>query len=200
MKRRLRSFLPASLLPALFLLGAFLLGSGVCFAQEKGGESSEPAAVWKVLNFAILAAGLGYLAAKYLPPFFQTRSSSIQKEITDAQKLKRDSEQRAEAIMKRVSSLAADIEAFRVQSRAEMEREGERIREQAAAHIRKLKEQAQGEIESAGKTARRELRVYAADLALDLAGQRIRARLDVATEAGLVDRFVGDLKRQESSN
>jgi F0F1-type ATP synthase membrane subunit b/b' len=67
-------------------------------------------------------------------------------------------------------------------------------------HIQKLNTQAQSEIESAGKTARRELRAYAADLALDLAGQRIRTRLDAGTEAGLVDRFVGDLQRQESKN
>ena len=116
------------------LIPLFLLACTVCFAQEKSGESSEPAAVWKVVNFAILAAGLGYLLVKNLPPFFSARSSSIQKEITDAQKLKQESEQRSAAIMKRVSNLAADIEAFRVQSRAEMEREGERIREEAAAH------------------------------------------------------------------
>ncbi len=182
------------------LLPLFLLACAVGFAQEKGGESSEPAVVWKVVNFAILAAGLGYLLVKYLPPFFSSRTSSIQKEITDAQTLKQESEQRSAAILKRVSSLAADIEAFRVQSRAEMEREGERIREEAAAHIRKLNAQAQTEIESAGKTARRELRVYAADLALDLAGQRIHSRLNADIEAGLVDRFVGDLKGQESKN
>jgi F-type H+-transporting ATPase subunit b len=183
------------------LLAALLLfGSLACFAQEKGGESGEPGAVWKTLNFAILAVGLGYLMWKNLPPFFNARTSSIQKEITDAQKLKRESEERAEAIVRRVSSLAADIEAFRVQSRAEMEREGERIREQAAAHIGKLNAQAQSEIESTGKAVRRDLRTYAAELALDLAGQRIRARLDAPTEASLVDRFVGDLKRQESQN
>ena len=189
------------------LIPLFLLACTVGFAQETGasevrkpGESSEPSAIWKVANFAILAAGLGYLLAKNLPPFFSARTSSIQKEITDAQKLKQESEQRSAAILKRVSSLAADIEAFRVQSRAEMEREGERIREEAAEHIRKLNAQAQTEIESAGKTARRELRVYAADLALDLAGQRIHSRLNADIEAGLVDRFVGDLERQESKN
>ena len=189
------------------LIPLYLLACAVCLAQETGAlqpkesaGSGDALAVWRFANFAILAVGLGYLLVKNLPPFFNSRTSTIQKEITDAQKLKRDSEERAEAIMKRVSSLAADIEAFRVQSRSEMEREGERIREQAAAHIAKLNEQAQSEIESAGKAARRELRIYAAQLSLDLAGQRIRARLDAATEAGLVDRFVGDLKRRESSN
>lgn len=184
----------------LLLLGAFLLNSTVCFAQAKAGESGDAQAAWKWANFAILAAGIGYLLAKNLPSFFSSRTSAIQKEIAEAHKLKQESEQHAAAILRRVSSLAANIEAFRVQSRAEMEREGERIREQAAAQIRKLNHQAQTEIESAGKTARRELRAYAADLALDLAGQRIRARLDAHTEAILVDRFVGDLKRQESKN
>ena len=182
------------------LVPLFLLACTVCFAQEKGGESGDALGMWRWVNFAILAAGIGYLLAKNLPTFFSSRTSAIQKEIAEAQRLKQESEQRSAAILRRVSSLSADIEAFRVQSRAEMEREGQRIREEAAAHIRKLNDQAQMEIESAGKTARRELRAYAADLALDLAAQRIRARLDVGTEAGLVDRFVGDLKRQESKN
>jgi len=182
------------------LLPLFLLASTVCFAQEKSTEKGDALAVWRWANFAILAVGLGYLMGKNLPPFFTSRTSSIQKEITEAQKLKQESEQRAAEILKRVSNLAADIEAFRVQSRAEMEREGERIRQEAAAHIGKLNDQAKIEIESAGKTARRELRAYAADLALDLAGQRIHARLNADVDAGLVDRFVGDLKRQESQN
>jgi F-type H+-transporting ATPase subunit b len=182
------------------LLWLFLLACTVCFAQEKGGESGDTLEMWRWVNFAILAAGIGYLLVKNLPPFFGSRTSSIQKEIAEARKFKQESEQRSAEILKRVSSLGTDIEAFRVQSRAEMEREGERIREEAAAHIRKLNDQATTEIESAGKAARRELRAYAADLALDLAAQRIRTRLDPATEAGLVDRFVGDLKRQESKN
>jgi len=182
------------------LIPLFLLACTVCLAQEKSGESGDALAVWKWANFLILAVGLGYLLVKHLPPFFVSRTSSIQEEITESQKLKQESEQRSAAIMKRVSALAADIEAFRVQSRAEMEREGRRIREEAATHIQKLNAQAQVEIESAGKAVRRELRAYAADLALDLAGQRIRTRLDEGTEAGLVDRFVGDLKHQESKN
>jgi F-type H+-transporting ATPase subunit b len=156
--------------------------------------------MWRWINFGILAVGFGYLLLKNLPPFFTERSATIKKEISEAQKLKQESEQRAAAILKQVSSLGADIEAFRKQSQAEMEREGQRISEETATHIRKLNEQAQAEIESAGKTARRELRAYAADLALDLAGQRIRTRLDAGTEAALVDRFVGDLQGQESKN
>jgi F-type H+-transporting ATPase subunit b len=178
----------------------FLLASAVSFAQEAGGKSDEGLEMWRWINFSILAAGILYLLVKHLPSFFRDRTATIQKEIAEAQKLKQESEQRTAAILKRVSALGADIEAFRVQSLAEMEREGERIRADAAAHIVKLKDHAQSEIESAGKTASRELRAYAANLALDLAGQRIQGRLNASIEADIVDRFVSDLKNQGSKN
>ena len=44
-----------------------------------------------------------------------------------------------------------------------------------AAQIKKVEEQAAGEIEAAGKTARRELKEYAAELAIGLAEERVRA-------------------------
>ncbi len=155
---------------------------------------------WKVVNFVILAIGLGYLMAKTLPGFFHSRTSSIQEGIAEAQKVKADAERRAAEVDRRVSALGADIENFRKQSRAEMEKEGERIRQETAATIQKLEQQAQVEIESAAKTARRELKAYAANLALDMAEQRVRTRLDAGTENGLVENFVIDLKRQESQN
>ncbi len=183
------------------LLACFAFTAAACFGQaESAPEAGDPLLLWRWMNFALLAAGILYLLAKTLPLFFRTRTSTIQKEIAEAQKEKQASDQRAAEIERKVSGLAADIEAFRLQSKAEMAREGERIREETAVHIRKISDQAQVEIESAGKAARRDVRVYAADLALDLAAQRIRARLDAGNEAALVENFIGDLKQQESKN
>jgi F-type H+-transporting ATPase subunit b len=187
-----------------------VLAAGASVAQEpakvesKGHEESapvgDPLIAWKWANFAILALGLGYLMSKNLPTFFNTRTASIQKGIAEAQQVKRDAEQRAAATDARVSALGADIEKFRTEASAQMQREGERIQQETERQIAKLKDQAAQEIESAGKVARRELKTYAAQLALELAEQRIRGRLDPTTEAGLIDRFVGDLKRQGSRN
>ncbi len=182
------------------LILLFVITGATLAAQEQAGGSAEPSMTWKVVNFAILAIGIGYLMAKTLPGFFHSRTSSIQEGIAEAQKVKADAERRAAEVDKRVSALGADIEKFRVQSRAEMEKEGERIRQETAATIQKLEQQAQVEIESAGKTARRELKAYAANLALDLAEQRVRTRLDAGSENALVENFVLDLKRQESQN
>ncbi len=78
-----------------------------------------------------------------------------------------------------------------------MEQESARIRGETGKQIEKLQQQGEQEIEAAGKTARLELKAYTAELALQLAEQLVRARLDAATEAGLVEDFIHDLKGQE---
>ena len=167
---------------------------------EKAGaaEKTEPGIAWKWANFAILAVGLGYLARKHLPPFFRSRTAEIQQGITEAQKVKRDAEARAIQVEARIQKLGEEIEQFRTQSREEMRQEGERIRQETAKQLSHLEQQAQQEIEAVGKAARRELKIYAARLALDLAEQRVRTRLNAGTETMLADGFIQDLQRQDS--
>ncbi len=188
----------------LLLATMLLFGAVAIHAQEKE-KAEEPLPreemlVWKWANFVILAAGAGYLLGKHLPAFFKSRSADIQKDITEAQATKQAAEKRAAEMDARLSTLGADIEKFRTQSKIEMEQEGQRIRQETAHQIEKLQRQAEQEIESAGNLATRELREYAAKLALDLAEQRIRTRLDAGTEAGLVDDFTKDLQQQGSKN
>jgi F-type H+-transporting ATPase subunit b len=186
----------------ILLAMMLLFGAGSIYAQEKAEEplTKDEMIVWKWANFAILAAGAGYLFAKHLPVFFKSRTTDIQKDITEAQLTKQTAEKRAAEMEARLNSLGADIQKFRAQSKTEMEHEAGRIRQETAQQIAKLQKQAEQEIESAGNLASRELRSYAAQLALDLAEQRIRTRLDVSTEAGLVDDFTKDLQQQGSKN
>jgi len=170
-----------------------LLSAVGASAQERPEQESD---LWKWTNFGILFLGLGYLAAKNLPAFFRSRTTEIQKGISEAQKIKREAEARASEMDARLASLGAEIERFRTSGHAEMEQEGARIREETARHVEKLQRQGEQEIETVGKLARRELKGYAAKLALDLAEQRIRTRLDAAAENGLVEDFVKDLGSQ----
>jgi F-type H+-transporting ATPase subunit b len=185
-----------------FVLILLLLCVAFAGAQETAETktNNEPGMVWKWANFAILAVGLGYLIAKNLPPFFRSRTSEIQKGITEAQQIKRDAEKRALEVEAKLQRLGAEIEEFRTQARAEMQQEGERIRQETVKQITHQEHQAQLEIEAAGKAARRQLKDYAAKLALDLAEQRIRARLNASTDAALVDGFIQDLELQEKES
>ncbi len=171
-------------------------------AEHKAGQatehSEEVSPIWKWANFAILAVGLGYLMAKSLPGIFTSRTTEIQKGISEAQQMKQDAEKRSAEMDARLNSLGADIEKFRTQSAAEMQQEGDRISRETAAQIKKIEQQAAVELESVGKTARRQLKEYAAELAMGLAEKRLRGRMDNATESALVDDFVRDLEHQAS--
>jgi F0F1-type ATP synthase membrane subunit b/b' len=163
-------------------------------------HSAEVSPLWKWANFAILAVGLGYLMAKHLPPLFSSRSQEIQKGISESQQMKLDAERRSAEMEARLNSLGADIEKFRTESAAEMRQEGERIGRETAEQLKKLEQQAAVEIESAGKTARRQLKEYAGALALRLAEERLRTSMDSTAESALVDSFVRDLEHQASQN
>ena len=169
-------------------------------AEHKTSEPEGPGEIWKWANFVILAVGVGYWIQKVALPFLGARDSKIREGITEAQKMKQDAERRAAEMDARLATLGADIEKFRVQSGAEMRQEGERIARETTAQIKRIEEQAAVEIETAGKTARRQLKEYAAELALGLAEERLRARMDSATESTLVTNFVHDLERQTSQN
>jgi hypothetical protein len=72
----------------------------------------------EVGQLQLRAIGLGYLMAKSLPTFFAGRSDSIRKGIAVA---------RAATTEARVAKLGAEIEAFRNEAKAEMQRENDRI-------------------------------------------------------------------------
>ena len=65
-----------------------------------------------------------------------------------------------------------------------------------AAEIAKIQAHAEQEIASAGKAARMELKRYSAELAIDLAEQKIRARMTPETQDALVRGFVRDLSHR----
>jgi F0F1-type ATP synthase membrane subunit b/b' len=75
-----------------------------------------------------------------------------------------------------------------------MSAEGERISRETEHHVQRIQEQAAQEIELLTRSATDELRKYSAELALGLAEQRIRARLDPATQQRLAEGFVHDLR------
>jgi len=175
----------------LFLL--FSLTAALCCAAEKEGGDSH-LILWKWANFLVLAAGLGYLAAKTLPPVFASRSQAILKDMTESEKIRKDAEARAADVDRRLAGLEAEIAALRVDSQKESQAETERLKAHTAAEIAKIQAQSTREIESYAKAARTDLKRYAAGLAVDLAEQKIRGRMTPTTQDGLVRGFVRELK------
>jgi F-type H+-transporting ATPase subunit b len=169
-------------------------------AHEIEESKGDPWIWWKWVNFLILAGGLGYLVGKSAPTFFRSRTDEIQRGIQEASKVRSDAEARAVAIELRMAGLHAEIEGIRANAHAEMEAEGERIRRETENQIRRIQDQSQQELAAFSKLAREELKSYAGSLALDMAEQRIRGRLDEGTQHRLVQVFVRDLQRASAGD
>jgi F-type H+-transporting ATPase subunit b len=149
-------------------------------------------------NFLILAIALGYLAKKHGGPFFVERALTIRKDIADAEEVRADAEKRAADVDRRLASLETEVAAIRAESEREALAERERMKQQTVAEMEKVRAHAQAEIAGAAKTARAELKRYSAELAVGLAEQKVRARMNAETEDALVRSFVRDLDGSRS--
>jgi F-type H+-transporting ATPase subunit b len=188
---------------AAFCIWLALAAAPGILAQEPQNESKpessqqgDPWLWWKWANFLILAGGIGYLVRKYAGPFYRGQSESIQRGIAEATQARKDAEARAASIDRRMAGIEKEIEELRVQSRAEMEAEGKRLREDAERQASRLQEDSVQEIELMTRAAILELKRYSADLALDLAEQRIRTRVTPDTRKRLANGFIRDLDRK----
>lgn len=177
-----------------------VIGLSVGYAQENEHGKGEPAEesgnleIWKWANFALLAAGLGYLVKKNAGPYFAKRGLEIRKQMVEAEEIRKEAEHRVAAIEARLANLQNEIAALKTESLAEQEAEVEQFRLQNAAEIAKIQSHAQREIEAAGKQARLELRRHAAAVAMTLAEQKIRARMTPEAQGALVDSFLRNLE------
>jgi F0F1-type ATP synthase membrane subunit b/b' len=169
------------------------LAAGIAFAEGKeGGDSS--LAMWKWANFLVLAGALGYLMAKTLPPLFASRTQAITKDMVESQKIHQDADARAADVDRRLDAIETEIAALRAESKEETTAEAARLAKHTAAEVARIQTQVERELGDAATTARLELRRFAAGLAVDLAEQKIRARMTPATEDRFVRGFVRDLK------
>jgi F-type H+-transporting ATPase subunit b len=204
----MRAPLAVATLSASLLLSAFTISaqetppatSEKAAKSEKSAEAEEVSPVWAWANFFILAGALGYLVAKKGGPWFASRSLAIRKGIADADQIRTDAEARAAAVDRRLAGLQSEIEALRDHARGEQAAEAERLRQQNAADLARIQAHAEREIDSAGKTARMELKRYAAQLAVDLAEQKIRRQMTPTLQSALVENFVHDLDRPSAGS
>jgi F-type H+-transporting ATPase subunit b len=158
-------------------------------AEEEGSMD-----IWKWANFLILAGGLGYLIGKNAGPFFAARSAAIRKDMEDSLAQRQSAEARAADVEKRLANLESELAALRGEGERDAKAEAERMEQHTAAEIAKIQAHSQQEIAAAGKAARMELKRYAAELAVQLAEQKVRARMTPDTQNALVQRFVRNLK------
>jgi F-type H+-transporting ATPase subunit b len=151
-----------------------------------------------VLNFAVIAGVVIWISRTKLPGLFRGRTESIQKAMQEARKASDEANRRLAEIEARLSRLDSEIGAMRAAAEKEGAEEEARIKAAAEEDTRKIITSAEQEIAAAANAARRDLKVFAADLSVDLAHRLIR--VDTATDQSLVRNFADQLGHEKNGS
>jgi F-type H+-transporting ATPase subunit b len=195
----------------LFALVAFALviGGSPAFAQEHapaaaatqahaaGGEEHHEGplqTVARLLNFGILVGVLGYFLRTPIATYLASRSTQIRQDLVTAAEMKKTATAQLEEIARKLAALPAELEALRTRGAEDVKLEKERIAAEAAAERQRLIEQTRREIAARLQIARRELKQYAAELAVQVAEQRIKRNITVDDQIRMVDRYSTQLR------
>jgi F-type H+-transporting ATPase subunit b len=163
--------------------------------EAEAHEASLADLFWPVVNFAILCGVLYYFLRAPLSVYLKDRSETIRKDLVEAAALKSAATSQLDEIDHKLKALPGEIESLRKRGQEETAAEERRIALEAAAERDRLLEQARRDIDVQVRLAKRELTEHAADLAMQLATDRIAKETTPADHARLVDRYLQQVKR-----
>ncbi|MGZ4858152.1 MAG: ATP synthase F0 subunit B [Candidatus Angelobacter sp.] len=143
------------------------------------------------LNFAVIFVAIAGLMRKMLPGYFSGRTATIQKGIEEARKMSEDARRRLAEVEGRLSRLDTEIAGMRREADENAKAEEQRLLAAGEEERRRIVASAEQEIEMAANAARRELKSYVAELAVQLAEKKIRVSKD--TDEALVRAFTAQM-------
>lgn len=170
------------------LAGWIALAPATAHAAAGGGDSMT--AVWHALNLLILIALLVYFGRKPIAGYLASRRAQIEEGIESAGRELAEAERRLAECERRAASLDAELEEIRRVVRQQAEAERDRLLAEANASAARIRRDAAAAAEQEVRRAREQLRAETVDLAVQIASDLLRAHVNDADRARLVDEFV----------
>lgn len=149
--------------------------------------------VWKFVNLFLFVGAAILILRKPIGSSMRARRESIRKELMRAQEERNAALVKLDEVNARLARLDDEVAVLRTQAQTEAAAERERIARSTEDDARKLREQAQREIERAGKSARLELRRYAAEQSVALAEGLIKRDLRADDDERLMHGYIEEL-------
>jgi len=160
-------------------LEAFRHSPAVQNLAHRFGISTELAAkIFEDLNSAIMIGAILWLVFRFLPNMYRKRSETLDKQIFDATMATSRAKERLALVEERLSKLDVEVASIREQSERDSVEDEKRVHESLESERQRLMTSVEQEIESAGASARRDLRNYAASLAIERAVSQIHLTED----------------------
>jgi F-type H+-transporting ATPase subunit b len=166
-------------------------------ANEKGEAATFlglPRWVWLWLNLILFLGILGYFLVPGIRRFLDSRSKEIENSLERARTQQEEARRMKEDLSGQIEKLRREMDELVKRTETDAEREREEILAQAERERERLLQQTQEEIALRTGLARKELQRYAAELAAQLARERIEREVDPTKQERL---FAESLARLE---
>jgi F-type H+-transporting ATPase subunit b len=162
-------------------------------AQKLGLPIETTAVIYEIVNFLIIALAIVVPLMRFLPKFLRGRKDKLAGDLAAARKVTEDANARLSAVEAKLSKLDEEIQKFRTEVEAEAQHDEARIKASLTEESKRIVDSAEQEIGVAAAQARRGLRSFAADLAVDQAARQLN--LSAEADSALIAEFVGDMVR-----
>ena len=147
--------------------------------------------IFEGINFAIIVLAIGIPLFRWLPRFLRKRGEKLRDDIESARKMTADANARLSAIETKLSGLDGEIAQIRAQVEEESKKDEARIKSTIGEESARIVAAAEQEVEATAAQARRSLRNFAADLAIEQAATQLVFTPE--TDRALIAEFLGDL-------
>lgn len=174
--------------------------------KEEGEESEQPAAfnftefggdtppyIAMLINFGILIGGYYLLGRDSVAAGLRNRRDAVAKEIEEAQRMKREAEERAKKYQARLEGLEQEMALAREALVRAGEAERDRIVKDAEAKAERMRKEAEFLVEQEMKQIRLDLWRDAVDAAVGAAEELLKKRVTSADQERLAEEYLADL-------
>lgn len=155
-------------------------------------KTETAAQIFEDFNSGVLIFVVVFFLWKFLPKMFRNRNEKLQKDLVTARLATDDANTRLAAVEARLLRLDSEIGAIRQQVEQESVEDEKRIRAALESERERIVASAEQEIGATQAAAQRDLKKFAADLAIDNAMRKIQLSND--TDRALVREFGKSLK------
>lgn len=172
-------------------------------AAEGGGEKAAegfsgwtapiwgvPLIAWQVVNILLVAGLFWYLLRRPAPKFFSGRAQEIQDLLEKALRDKEDATARLKEVEAKMARLTDEVASIEASARQQAEADKAKVLLDAEAARERIRRETKDEIDRRMLDARRELKRYAADTAVDMAREVLARGITESDEVRLRERFL----------
>jgi F-type H+-transporting ATPase subunit b len=140
------------------------------------------------LNFAVIFLAIVIPLGRFMPKVIRRRSQTLSHDLKTARDATAEARARMSAVEAKLAGLGKEIENFRAQVEQEAQEDEKRIKAALAEESARIVASAEQEIGVAAAQARRGLRTFAADLAIEHASRQMA--LTPEADHALIKEFI----------